>query len=550
MDAPAPTQARLKRTARVSRGRRVLLALGLCAALVALLSARQATAQDATEVPASTPESAQAADASAQAATAALVQPATLQVHGFRGDVSLRRLLLRGALAEDAVLLAQDLPDGDGDDVLPAGALALQAGAGEDSAAEQGGVRPVDLQVSLGNAASGRYSGEALLMGGGIEAPVALEVAVKDRPWWPLATLLAGVVVGMAITWYRQQLGPRDRLLVAVDDLLREADRDELLRADARGADFRRRIDLHAADAGAAIRSRAYDGAQRNLALGRRTLDLWRRERPGWLQALDRRDALAAALGDAWTPGDAPSPFVRDLEAALAGALPALLEQATTGALATDAGALAPRYDGALRTINEWSGRYAAFGRGLDQARDLMAVAPPTQAAALRTALVDMEGVFAALQPVSAAGDPPRAATLEADLRKALAAAQALANAETRELAGPPRPAMEQAPLPPAPSWRPLDAEIAAPERVARARARTWVAWVLGFVVAAGLLGGAGFQELYVDNPVFGARRWFDYFTLLAWGLGAEATSASIAGLLRSWDLPVIGRAGKAEGGS
>src|SRR5258708_19077948 len=42
-------------------------------------------------------------------------------------------------------------------------------------------------------------------------------------------------------------------------------------------------------------------------------------------------------------------------------------------------------------------------------------------------------------------------------------------------------------------------------------------------------LAGAGFGELYLDKPTFGANAWRDYFTLVAWGFGAEATRASVA---------------------
>ncbi|MGL4650627.1 MAG: hypothetical protein ACRC1H_14560, partial [Caldilineaceae bacterium] len=457
-----------------------------------------------------------------------LVQPAALRFGAFRNEVESRRLLLRDPLANGVQFLAQDLPNGAGDEVLPADALALTVPAtattvNPGDTVGAGVPLAVDLTVSIGDARSGRYTGQALLVGGGAEAAVTLEVSVKDRPWWPLITLLLGVVAGMAITWYRQQLGPRDRLLVAVDDLLREADRDDLLRSDGRAAAFRQRIDLHAGDAGAAIRSGAFEGAQRHLALGRRTLDLWRRERPGWLQALDRRDALASQLGALDAEPAETSAFVRDLQAGLEIALPGLLEQAVSGPLAEESGALAPRYDNALRTISEWAARYAAFGARAEEVRAMLQSAPPADAQPMRAALAELEELYAAMRPLSVGDDAAQANVMAGELRKLAAAAQALADAETQELAGPPRPTIEQTPEPTAAPWRPLDAALSEPQRVAQARLRNWVAWGLGFVVAAGLLGGAGFQELYVDNPIFGARRWFDYFTLLAWGLGAEA---------------------------
>jgi hypothetical protein len=62
----------------------------------------------------------------------------------------------------------------------------------------------------------------------------------------------------------------------------------------------------------------------------------------------------------------------------------------------------------------------------------------------------------------------------------------------------------------------------------------TWVS----YAVAVALLAGAGFGELYFLKPTFGANAWGDYFSLLAWGFGAEATRASVADLIKSWGLP------------
>ena len=38
------------------------------------------------------------------------------------------------------------------------------------------------------------------------------------------------------------------------------------------------------------------------------------------------------------------------------------------------------------------------------------------------------------------------------------------------------------------------------------------------------IFGGIGFNELYVQKATFGAAPWPEYFALLAWGFGTEAT--------------------------
>jgi hypothetical protein len=64
-----------------------------------------------------------------------------------------------------------------------------------------------------------------------------------------------------------------------------------------------------------------------------------------------------------------------------------------------------------------------------------------------------------------------------------------------------------------------------------------WFNW-LSYAIAVGLLAGAGFGQLYVSQPMFGANGWSDYFTLLAWGFGAEATRDAVTKVVRDWKLP------------
>ena len=62
--------------------------------------------------------------------------------------------------------------------------------------------------------------------------------------------------------------------------------------------------------------------------------------------------------------------------------------------------------------------------------------------------------------------------------------------------------------------------------------------WMTSYAVALILLGLAGYNELYVTKPTFGATPWADYATLFAWGFGAEATRAAVTDLVRNWEVP------------
>ena len=73
--------------------------------------------------------------------------------------------------------------------------------------------------------------------------------------------------------------------------------------------------------------------------------------------------------------------------------------------------------------------------------------------------------------------------------------------------------------------------------QVASAGARLRIFTALTYAVAVILLALAGFVELYVTRSDFGSKNVADYFGLLAWGFGAEATRAAITDMVKSWGV-------------
>ncbi len=63
-----------------------------------------------------------------------------------------------------------------------------------------------------------------------------------------------------------------------------------------------------------------------------------------------------------------------------------------------------------------------------------------------------------------------------------------------------------------------------------------WFTW-LTYGVAVLFLALSGFVELYAARADFGARGVGDYFMLLAWGFGAEATRAAVADMVQGWGI-------------
>ena len=61
-------------------------------------------------------------------------------------------------------------------------------------------------------------------------------------------------------------------------------------------------------------------------------------------------------------------------------------------------------------------------------------------------------------------------------------------------------------------------------------------AWV-SYAIALILLVGAGFNEMYLKEDTFWEKPFGDYFALLAWGFGAEASREAIAKAVEGWGL-------------
>ncbi|MEP1075179.1 hypothetical protein NDI52_07205 [Leptolyngbya sp. PL-A3] len=77
------------------------------------------------------------------------------------------------------------------------------------------------------------------------------------------------------------------------------------------------------------------------------------------------------------------------------------------------------------------------------------------------------------------------------------------------------------------------------PNQVAQAgRNLRWFNWI-SQAIAIALLSWLGMTELYGNNPIFGADPLRDYFSLLAWGFGAELTRESVVRATQDLGLPL-----------
>jgi hypothetical protein len=353
----------------------------------------------------------------------------------------------------------------------------------------------------------------------GGEQVVPVTLRVKDYWPWPLLLLLAGIIISLGLSSYRGQGRPRDEVLV------REGQLKAQMRSDAElGQPFRQRIEEHLVGVEAELRGEKWEAARTAMTQAEAVWDKWRKWRADWLAQLasqaelekslkargrnpdDHRylqivwERLKTTVRDA--PGlDHPEALRKQLNELreqiyryeqLASQIEDLGEQRTRGSLP------APR-------DNHWRDVELRFARRLE-------ALPPED-----------ESQYQALEK-----EVEQAAQ---ELAEELSARTEAALNQTRDGQA---PAPMTPALPLVPSIR-LASGAETPER-----AHTRLRWFtrISYALVVALLAGIGFSELYVAKPTFGANAWGDYFALLAWGFGAEFTTASIKGLVSSWGLP------------
>lgn len=510
---------------------------------------------------------------------------APINVAAQRGQIVSRTFVIQttAPLTNVQIVVPQDLrlAEATGDRVLPASIVRVQL-SGDTVPARD--LLTTDLTFDLTAAPSGQFTGELLVKHDGGSFSVPVTVSVKDRPWFPLGLLIAGVALGVGVSRYRQQGLPRDEVVVQLSQLRAQMQVDEDLREEGLGQPFLRRIGTHLAEADVALQAQRWPAAQTALAQAEQVLRHWRSGRPDWLaqieyyQALMRRlaglhqetsfyvgEVRQAAL-DAYRSLpelDDPrvfraqlEPLARQLNEYLT--LQARIEGLTVlgdkykskaRALLAQLNALSPQdadgrtklHTGIEQTLQ--AGVYEQLLPQLERLKQLSARLNDAEAAENWTAraqafhdraaseeqepLLLLAEVNAAVTQVENLLDPTRDAGMAFGVPKGGAALEALGGAGSppQWLSGVPGISVQSL-----------------PQAVTGARRR--MAWFtrLTYGVAVTFLALSGFVELYSHRVDFGARGVGDYFTLLAWGFGAEATRSAIADMVAGWGISTHNR--------
>ena len=445
--------------------------------------------------------------------------PAQLNFAATRGNAASSRSLLIRATAPitELQVIPRDFLDGDETTVLPPRALKAPLAQHEIAAGES---LTIPVTLNFHDLPSGRFTGSLLITYHGGELTVPVTVTVKDPPLIPLLFLVAGVAAGFGVSLYRAQGRPRDQVLVRVGQVRNPMAADKQLQE--RGKPFYERLEAELYDVQVTLQAQDWNAAKIALKEAESIWNLWERERRNWLRQIGAYDELQRELES--LPA---SSYRKSLEQEAREAYLTMPDRTGPEAFKAELAGVAQR----LYDFSELAAQIEGLADGahfLQRLYALDAAPENAQYQAQYQALADE--VAAAQEAARAAARQP-----EGDV---LHGGEGLAFGIPKSPVGEAMTGAVDAlfKLPRLLGSRPAAASMAASAKqaVSRLQIFTW----LTYLAAVGMLAAAGFNELYTGVPTFGATGWGDYFTLLAWGFGAEATRASITGLLKTWELP------------
>jgi hypothetical protein len=457
--------------------------------------------------------------------TEVTISPAQIDIVGMKGSIVTRRLFVKTPQPIEGVqLIPPDLNRSDGTQILPPAAVQIPGTLSEQSknqceaskiqkiAASPEKFNEAILPVcfDLNKAPSGEFSSQLQLSYQGGQQLVPIIVKVKDFWLLPLAVLFVGTGMGIAVSAYRSQGKPRDEVLVRVGRLRAEMQEDtELVKAPS----FQGQIEAYLYDVKVGLQGDKLETAQSGIEQAEKVWAKWVKGRADWLNQLAYWEELNQRLQDL----NPNIPYVQTVRREMEDA-----SRETSGLEGPDK--LRDRLDELAGQINRFL-QVQALGK---QLRDLWGQLPSEEKPNWEPKILGWERQINQIQPAELAQD----GTLVAEMEGAIAEMSQLVAQKSGTLVMA-KGILSIPHLAPAPSARPLSWEREVSGAGIRLRWFTGVSYAIALL----FLTGAGFNQLYVENPTFGANPWQDYFALLSWGFGAEATRDSITKMIQGWGL-------------
>ncbi|MDJ0704663.1 MAG: hypothetical protein QNJ46_15375 [Leptolyngbyaceae cyanobacterium MO_188.B28] len=398
----------------------------------------------------------------------------------------------------------------------------------------------VPIEVTIDSSqfpGSGEFSGSLLIRYDGGQRPVPFTVQIKDSIWLPFIVLVVGVGLGSSVSGYRSSGLRRDELVVRLSHLRTQMRGEEQSQANR----FKQRIEDYLVEVETALNDKTWEVANAKFLEAQDIWTQWRKGREDWISLINYQKKLVEEVEQSSMQDKFYGQFIQthleDVERQV-----------------TYYGAPQRLFD----RLNELRWQIERYAQGQTWLEKI---------AIHETELVEdrrpfwedrrtmLEQRLNSLSPeVVKAFEQWRdlaekeLTTLLAELEQqnastAMQDETAILETENNVEAGGTLQIFQPQRLPPIPSVKRYSEQVKAPTSTLKPQLQ-WFRWISRGVAIA-LLSWVGMNELYGRKPTFGAAPMSDYFILLAWGFGAEATRETVVKAVQDLSGP-LGSSGKA----
>ena len=392
---------------------------------------------------------------------------------------------------------------------------------------------------------SGEFSGEILIVpeeGKDIIIPVLLRV--QDGWMLPLFILLSGVGMGMAVSAYSSGGRLSDEVTVGLNRLQAQIDQ---YRHSAKA--FASRTETYIADARSANEAQQLEEAQQAVSQAKAIWRKWYRQRTEWDAQFAYHSRLTQQVRQEMEHYE--SLYMQTINRELDNMMHRAPEEFTDpGDLRTklqdvanmvrEYGQLKTRWNQLKELVSDEFEKIAIdeqkqINTDISQIKQIITSLLPSDAEgieALKTQLNDL------INTVKSAADT----TLVPDFSVAVEEASSKQKVEHKRLVS--RLTMIPSPT----AVHPIEETITEANELSwTERLKTLGIWpdadgrlrffyISSYIGSVVMLASVGFSSLYVENPTFGSDFFADYFSLIAWGFGAEATRDTVTKVVRKTD--------------
>lgn len=441
-----------------------------------------------------------------------------------------RNLFLRSNQAvKDAKILTLDLNRSDGAQVFPANAIKVNLSNSNinNLPINQPLLTPIEFEIK--DVPSGEYNGNLLVITSSSELVIPISVKVKDYWLMPLLVLLLGVGLGIVVSTYRNGAMARDEVVVQIARLRSKIRSDEEFKSDT---SFYKKIDAYLSSVEAALENKRSTAAQDAINKAQDLWDKWQQDKQDWLNLLDYESKLRVRVKE-----ENPQNQISYLEQ-ISWQLDSLNNERPSQESPN-------KVSQALQQVQLQLNNFLLAKTQLDEFRELTNQVPysvPEKEDAWKNQALMLQRNLYNLSPSQPEAYQMWQDEIRIKTEELIEDIQNLkGNSQTHETKGFLGNISQKIKTPtntnllePVPNIHPL--KINNSEKFSRNRLLVFNA--LSYVIAIFLLANAGYAQLYVGNNTFGNKGIIDYFSLLAWGFGAEATRETIARVLQEWKLP------------